>query len=160
MELPESWVEKPAEPMLTTLGTRSLREFHGPDQPEACLCFYYRGLPLTNEPAAIFRGTLRQPAHSLSSEETESLREVLKERADASVFTIACVKTLDWNGRRVLWLEGRYRQTGANLVEILVDCDGTGRAVQEVYFLAPDGVFQQYAQTAGQALRTIQWKPI
>ncbi|HEY9867590.1 MAG TPA: hypothetical protein V6D08_00160 [Candidatus Obscuribacterales bacterium] len=158
IDLPEGWVEKPAETMRTTIGTRSLREFHQPDEPEACICFYYRGLPLTTVGAAAFRTTLHQPEHLLSAKEIESLSEVLKERVDPWVFVIESARTLDWNGRRVLRLEGQYRETGANLIEIFVDCDGTGRAVQEIYFIAPAGSFARYAQTADKALRTIQWK--
>jgi hypothetical protein len=159
MDLPDGWVEKPAETMRTTIGTRSLREFSQPDEPEACICFYYRGLPLTAVGAAAFRTTIRQPEHPLSAKEIETLREVLKERGDASVFVIESARTLDWNGRRVLRLEGHYKQTGANLIELFVDCDGTGRAVQEIYFIAPADIFPRYDQAAEKALRTIEWRP-
>ncbi len=159
LEVPDGWVERSADNYYRDIGARSMLEFHPPDAPDAVLCVYYRGLPMRDAAAALFRAVLRQPPHALGFGEIKDLRGVLQERADSKVFTISSARTEDLNGRRILWIEGRYKEAGNDLQQILLDADGTGSVVQEIYFVAPKDIFLKYARSARAALTTIVWRP-
>ena len=156
MSLPPGWKE--GKPEKSGTGTSSFREFHPEERPDAKLCFYYRGRRLSEEAGRTFHSILEKPAHILSPVEVQSLQEVLRDRARPDDFSMLVCKTEDLNGKRVLVVEGRYKQTQEETRAILVDSDGTGTAVQEIYYQAPKDDFSKYLLTASSAMKSIQWK--
>ncbi len=158
MVVPEGWVEGP-RPEYQGIGTRSLREFHPADAPDTQLCLFYRGLPVSDDTGEAFRSILNEPDHELSQEEVEWLKEILRERADPNVFELVSPpRTTFIGGKRVLTLEGFYRGTNKYLQEIFVNADGSGRVVQEIYFIAPQDDYSVHAAAAQQAFNSIAWK--
>jgi len=156
--IPAGWVEGPPTEF-QGIGTRSLREFHPPDAPNAQLCLFYRGLPVSADAGDAFRSILAEPDHQLTPEEIESLREILRERADSKVFDLVNPpRTALVGDKRVLMLEGVYKGTNKYLQEIFLNADGSGRVVQEIYFIAPQDDYCLHAVAAQEACNSIQWK--
>jgi len=159
MDLPCGWVERDKSDVTSNIGARSVREFTPPDAPDVKLSFFYRGLPCSETTGDAFKGILSKPPHHVTPTELKTLTEILRERGDNSAFSILAARTEDLNGKRVLIVEGRYRQTQQDLHEVIIDTDGTGRTVQEVFFQAPKDKFPRHLSEAKAALRSIAWKP-
>lgn len=158
MTLPKGWEEGPPYRFAGGIGTRSFREIHPPEAPKAMLCFYYRGLPINPEAGKNFHDILAKPGHVLTQDELNSLGEVLRDKAKAEDFTPFLARTEDWNGKRVLVVEGRYPGIQEDTFEIFVDASGDGRAVQEIYYQAPKDIYIKYAKAAKDSMKSIQWK--
>lgn len=158
MTMPEGWVEGPPR-QFQGIGTRSLRQFHPPEAREAQICLFYRGLPVDDETGEAFESILRAPEHILSPEETASLSAVLKERADGAVFELVKpAQTTTRGGRKVLVLEGVYKQTKKYLHELLIAADGAGRVIQEIYFIGTQEDYYRYSADVQAAFNSIEWK--
>lgn len=157
MLIPNGWVEEKMPAGMGGIGTRNLREFHPPEDPTAKLAIFYRGLPVDDASAANLQSVLKQPEHTLSTQEIQGLKNVLRERSDPEVVSLNSAKTETINGQRVLVIEGQYKQTGSNIKEIFVSNDKSG-AVQEIYFQAPANSYGKYSPMADQALKSIRWK--
>jgi len=156
--IPEGWVEGPVTEF-QGIGTRSLREFHPPEAPDAQLCLFYRGLPVSAEGGELFREVLSEPDHQLSNDEVIALGEILRERADANVFELVNPpRTSTMSGKRVLLIEGLYKATNKYLQEMFINADGSGRVVQEIYFIAPQDDYCLHAVAAQEACNSIRWK--
>jgi hypothetical protein len=157
--LPEDWHEN-WDVKYANIGSRSSRQFYPKDAPDVKLHLFYRGFPISAAEGASFALTLIQPPHALLPSEIKTLAVVLGQRANSDKFTILSLRTEDLNGRRVLVLEGRYKDNKLDIYEIFVDADGTGQAVQEIYLLAPKDQYLLYLQKVKALLQTIQWKDI
>jgi len=156
--IPAGWVEGPVTEF-QGIGTRSLREFHPPEAPNAQLCLFYRGLPVSADSGELFREILSEPDHQLSSDEVYSLGEILRERADPNVFDLVSPpRTSTVGGKRVLLIEGVYKATDQYLQEMFINADGSGRVVQEIYFIAPQDDYCVHAAAAQEACNSIRWK--
>jgi hypothetical protein len=156
MTLPAGWEEGPSTS--GGIGTRSFREVHPIADPDAKLCFYYRGLPTSAEAGKSFRTVLDKPPHILTRAEIGSLNEVLRGKNDPTVFSPVMIKTEDINGKRVLTVNGRLNEKQADVKSILIDADGSGTVVQEVYFQAPKELYLRYMKAARDAMESIEWK--
>ncbi|HEY9871100.1 MAG TPA: hypothetical protein V6D08_18180 [Candidatus Obscuribacterales bacterium] len=158
MTIPDGWVEGPRQ-QFQGIGTRSLREFHPPEAPEAQICLFYRGLPVDDESGEAFLSILGAPEHILSPEETASLRGVLKERADEALFELVKpAQTTTRGGRKALVLEGVYKQTKKYLHELVIAADAAGRVIQEIYFLGSQEDYYKYGADVQAAFNSIEWK--
>lgn len=156
MSLPRGWVE--GKTVSGGVGTRSWQEFHPPASPDANLCFYFRGLPASQEGGAAFRAVLDKPAHVLSQSEINSLGEVLRGKNDPTDFTAVMIRTEDLNGKKVLMVSGRLNRTQEDLHEILLDTRGDGKTVQEIYFQAPKDLYMKYIKDVKDSFKSIEWK--
>lgn len=156
LKIPPGWKEgKAAKP---AGGASLLREFHPADNQEVKLCFFYRGTRISDTTGKKFHKVIEHPPHILSSSEVESLREILREKANPAVFKAAAAKTEDIDGKRVLIVEGRYSKTDTETRTIFVDSDGSGTAVQEIFYQAPKADYARHLQVASNALKSIRWK--
>jgi hypothetical protein len=158
MALPNGWLQSAPHRFAGGVGTQSLYEFHPADAPPAKLCFYYRGLPESEEVGQKFRAVLDQEPHHLSGEEMKSLDEVLDDKAGAEAFTPFVARTENWNGKRILIVEGRYVKIGEDAMEIFVDAGGDGRLIQEIFFQAPRDLYEKYWTEAKKSMQSIEWK--
>lgn len=158
MDLPSGWVKVKQPDAATTIGSRSLLEWHPAGNPDARLSIFYRGLPVNGEAAASFRAVLSKAPHDLTKDEVAGLRGILRERADDKAFNLTSAKTMQLNGKTVLVIEGEYRGTGSKLKEILVDADGTGAAVQEIYYQSPSRSYDTYKAQVARSFDSIKWK--
>jgi hypothetical protein len=157
IDLPRDWIES-EEKYISGVGTRSFRMFHPPAVPDVMLCFYYRGLRICAADGAVFRALLDRPAHGLTEPEMASIASVLREKGDGKKFEVQNARTEEINKKRVLIVEGRYLQSGEKAINLFLDTDGTGTAVQEVYFVAPSSQYSAYFSIARDALYSIKWK--
>jgi len=156
MPLPQGWEE--GQPNSGGIGTRSFREIHPPADPDAKLCFYYRGLPASDGAGKNFKEILDKPPHILTKNEIISISEILRGKDDPKTFSPIMIKTEDINAKRVLTVNGRLNEKQADLKAILVDADGTGKVVQEIYFQAPKELYLRYMKAARDAMNSIEWK--
>ncbi|HEY9868002.1 MAG TPA: hypothetical protein V6D08_02240 [Candidatus Obscuribacterales bacterium] len=157
IDLPPGWIES-TEKFVSGVGTRSLRMFHPPEAPSAALCFYYRGLRITAQDGEHFRRLLHEPAHRLTDQEVSSVGLVLRDKSAPAEFTISNARTEDINKKRVLIVEGTYTRLQQDVFHIFLDSDGTGTAVQEIYFQAPSELYLNYLTDAKAALYSIEWR--
>ncbi len=132
-------------------------EYHSSQSPETKLCFYYRGYRLSETSSATFAQLLDKPDHALSKSEIKSLQEVLGVRADEQTYKILDARTQQLNGKHVLILRGKYLDKQYENESVFVDSDGSGSAVQEIYWQSPKADYVAQGQ-AKAALRSITWK--
>jgi len=159
MVFPVGWVAgEPAEN--PGIGSRWFREVYREDSPDTSICFFYRGLPVADGPAAAFRGVLDRPPHPLSDDELQSLSRILEHKTPfkSELFELTSARTEDWNGKNVMIVEGQYKESDDRIFEIYVDADGTGRFVQEIFYQAPGDQFSKFADEAQSALLSVKWK--
>src|SRR5687768_13635992 len=81
MSLPRGWVEGSPYAFDGGLGTRSFRETHPPEDPDASLCFFYRGLPIAEDVGKSFKEILEKPPHVLPQPELKLVSEVLRDKS-------------------------------------------------------------------------------
>ena len=154
MAMPAAW-ERRADVQLPA--GAGLVEFHPHGQDDVRLNSFYRGRRVDAESARAFRECLAKPPHQLQAQEIKALRDVLRNKADD--FDIFFARTVDLNGKRVLSVEGFYKDaahTGAKTM--YVDSDNTGSAVQEISYSAPGKAYQKHLDEAAKAFRSIVWK--
>lgn len=132
-------------------------EYHSSKFPETKLCFYYRGQRMSDAASENFAHTLARPNHSLSKTEIKSLQELLGAKADEHSFKILDARTQSLNGKHVLIVRGAYTEKHYETESVYVDSDGSGSAVQEIYWQSPRAQYVAQGQ-ARAALRSISWK--
>lgn len=104
-----------------------------------------------------FVKALKAPPHVLTDDEYNGLQFIA--RID-KYFTKRDARTVSINGRRVLIVEGTQDLGKPEQVEtktIFIDSDGTGTAVQEVYFLAKPNKYKEHLTEVNKALNAIIW---
>lgn len=156
MKLPPGWQANQKQE--GKIGNSSYRDYTPPDNKEVKMVFFYRGRPVEPGSASAFHGLLEKPAHSLSPAELKSIAEVIRDRQDARDFQMLSARTEDLNGKRVLIVEGRYIQIQQDTYAVLVDADGSGKAVQEIFFQAPKENYMRFSREAKESIKSIQWK--
>ncbi len=126
ISLPTGWAESAIQ--TGAAPGSSYREIASKDNPDARIAFFYRGHKLASADGAQFHSCLKDPAHTLSATELQSLSAVLRDRIPGG-FTVSNAATLDLQGKRVLQVEGQYSQSKQQTKAIFIDADGTGRVV-------------------------------
>ena len=154
MTVPHGWVARKDVHLPAGAG---LTEFHAPGNDNIRLNSYYRGSRVNPAAAAAFKDCLAKPPHQLQSKELTDLAEVLGDKS--SDFDIFFARTADLNGKRVLSVEGSYKDkdhTGSKT--IYVDSDGSGSAVQEISYSATGKDYPSHLSEAEKAFKSIIWK--
>lgn len=155
MAMPEGWV--PGERVNNIVGNSSFRQFHPKNSPEARLCFYYRGRRIAQSAGTRFLQLLSKEPHLLNAKEIAEVAAVLRDKAHAG-FKLFKAKTERINGKMVLIVEGRFVEIQQDARCMFIDTDGSGTAIQELYFQAPSSKYLSYAGQARQAMESILWK--
>lgn len=156
ISLPPGWVEtqQPAGEQ----DRRRFREFHPPDKPRVKICFFFRGHRTGQESAQAFQSILSKPTHVLTRPEYASVAEIVRDKAEASSFKLLVAATRELAGKKVLIVEGRYKESQEEVHALHIDGDGTGTIVQEVYFQAPRDTYPLHFAEASASFKSIQWK--
>lgn len=154
MNLPVGWAEGKTK---AGPGARLVREFYPLQNPEANICFYYRGMPVSEGAALIFRALLAEPPHELVEDEFESLQEVLGNISSPEAYEKLTARTQNLNGRRVLVFEGHWMEGMRYSMDIFIDADRSGRLVQQIYFIAPLDQYRRYVESVEKAFSSIVW---
>lgn len=139
-------------------GMGTFREYHSASRPEAKLCFFYRGMRVSPPDGEAFKTVLDKPAHVLSRAEIQSVADIMRDKDDPKVFQIRGAHTEVINGKKVLVVEGRFIERQHDSYSIYVDSDGTGTAVQEIFFQAPKDDYMLTIKPAQDAIRSVRWK--
>jgi len=154
MSVPNGWVAREA---VTLPAGAGLIEYHPVGHDDIRLNSYYRGRRISAEAAQAFKDCLAQPPHALQSAELKALSEVLRDKSYD--FDIIFAKTEDLDGRRVLSVEGTYKDPAHTRSRtIYVDSDHTGSAVQEISYTANSKDYQGHLTEAETALKSIIWR--
>src|SRR5262249_34497183 len=96
MTLPERWGGAPPGQFSGGIGMKSRRVIHPPEAPRVRLCFFYRGLPMSEDAGKHFFNVLQGPPHSVEGEEWDSLSVLLRDRGDPEEFALSSAYTVDW----------------------------------------------------------------
>jgi hypothetical protein len=156
LTLPATWQQgRIVKPLA---GAGAYRQYHRTDAPESVIVMYYRGRRTALNAGKRFRNVLDKPPHVLTHTEARALGEIIRDRASAQDFKIVLACTQDWNGKRVLIIEGKWNELQHDTFAILIDSDGTGTAIQEIYFQAPCDQYPGRIIEAKRVLKSIVWK--
>ncbi|MBX9686244.1 MAG: hypothetical protein K2X27_06050 [Candidatus Obscuribacterales bacterium] len=156
MTLPDGWQAGPVEKPYG--GASFYQEYNPQGNSDTKITFFYRGKRISEDGGKNFHEILQKPAHVLSPQEFNSLAEVLRDKAKAQDFDTVMAKTEDLNGKRVLIVEGRYKDLQEDNRSVLIDADGSGTAVQEIYYQAPKAQFIRNYKQAILSMKSINWK--
>ncbi len=156
MKVPTDWVKRDNVNLKANDG---LVEYHPADNHDVRLNSSFRGNRISEDAAKAFTNCLKAVEHSIAkgSEELKSLAEVIDDKSRN--FNISKAFTEDLNGKRVLVVEGAYKDTEHTTTQTrYVDSDGTGSAVQEISYTAPGALFNAHLPAAEKAIKSILWK--
>lgn len=157
LPLPKDWVESNKK-FASGIGARSFRAFHPKNDEKVALCLFYRGLAMSPTSSEAFHDLLEKKPHPLDLSELASIKEVLRDKKNPADFTIKNAETKDVSGKRVLVVEGRYKELQEDATAMFIDADGTGRFVQEVYYQTPKGHAPESYKAAKDSMFSIRWK--
>lgn len=158
MLLPENWVKGVV--YKAGIGGDLFQEYHPKSEPDVTMCFYYRGLRTSKVAGEIFHKVLQKSPHKLTEAEFTNLIETMRNK-DPKDFAMCSAYTEDINGRRVLVVEGSFdigKESQSDNRSIYVDADGSGTAVQEIYFQCPKEKFQGHIDEVNASLNSINWR--
>ena len=156
MPIPSGWSRNTTNPKLSA--TANFVEFHSDKTPAAKICTYYRGHKVSPAAGKRFHDLLQQPDHALTKEDFLSLAEVLRDKAKSADFTVANKRTQTLHGKRVLVVEGTFKELKQKTYCVYVDANDTGEVIQEIFYQAPESVYTDYAKAAEAAIQSISWK--
>lgn len=161
MLLPPNWTEGRHQGAVS--GTSSYRDFSPPGERDVKICFFYRGRRMSQDASQAFSNLLKEPAHLLKEDEAKALfnpplKEILRDKAIPDGFNLESAKTEVVNGKKVLIIEGFFPGIQERTRAMYIDSDGTGSAVQEVYYQAPKDKFMKHQPNANAAFKSIKWK--
>lgn len=160
--IPDGWMKKEEEhsPFALT-GARSLTWYQPPDNAQVGIYLYYRGMPVVEEGSKeAHQAVLATEPHKLCREEIDSIWEVLGNCYNSKAYKMESCRTIDHHGRRIIEVEGVYRNSDLRTLEYAVDADGSGRFVQSIWFQAPESVYFYFEQQGRRALEEIEWLPL
>lgn len=153
MTLPEHWVESETSPERTNMGY--LRTFVMADKSGPCIYYFRRRAPMPSECADDFASILAKPSHALSEPEWQKLNHLYFPAGSQKVFDKHRCETTDLNGRKVLLLEGLWKELGD--IHLSFYFNYSIWVHMFCYSAAPD-VFQEFLPEAKEAFETVVWK--
>ncbi len=155
MSMPAGWSREPAQPSRNHTG--NYVEFHSDKNPTVKMGTYYRGHRISATGAKRFHEILKAPEHELTDDEYRELSDVLRDKAKSEDFKVIKKKTVNLNGKRILLVEGEFKEIKQNAYAVYVDAEGTGEVVQEIFFQAPEADYPSYFKAAEAAIKSISW---
>lgn len=133
--------------------------FRPPDAPGAVLSVYDRGMPIASSQAAQFKSVLEKDPHSLTPGELKNLgKQVLGNLGDQSAFDVKSAETKMINGKKVLAVEGNFKEGGKHFYGCFIPRDETCKQIQEVYFEGANNTFHEHRDQAMDCIHSIKWK--
>jgi hypothetical protein len=118
---------------------------------------YFRGRPLAGDARESLKSILAPKPHQLTRKQIDSIGELLRDACLIDAFNFLNVRTQEWNGRKVLIVEGRWNQIMHDRFWMFVPEDPECETVQEIWFQAPVEQFPAQLKYARQALNSIEW---
>lgn len=155
MNLPDGWTEIKQAPREDLV---HIKEFVSPLNSETKVMFYYRGRRVDKNTGDSFVHILSQDDHELTAEEFGTITIVLNNASIPDYFQVSSCRTETINGKRVLLVEGIWKDGGLLNLGVFIDSDKTGTAVQEVHYVAPQEHYASYIGDIEKAISEIVWK--
>lgn len=157
--VPEEWEEgtKPPRPGYLWIS----KFFISPKDEKAGICLRdpakktYHYLEAQQNP---FLELLRRPAHDLTEEEFLSVHLMLEQVGWPGRFKRDYAKTVAFESTNVLEIQGMWLQENIRSRGIIVDTTfDSGNYVQEVWFVAPPEVFDDFQDDIDKAFASLKW---
>lgn len=157
LPLPAGFSEAP--PQVRDFANASVsREFHPAGDNDTTLVMYYRGNPTSTEAGQAFRHLLNQQPHTLSAQELQAISPTLGNLADPLAFDLRSARTATVGDRNVLVVDGQWRNSQTQFHGMMIDANGKGTVVQEVFFEANLQNYTRHINAVAQSLSRIRWK--
>jgi hypothetical protein len=157
IDVPQDWTKEVNEEGFGR--TAKSVSFTAPDSAGVELALYDRGFPIAKSESENFRAVLDKDLHTLDPAELGSLKEqVLGTIGDGSAFDIHHAETKMVNGKKVLAVEGDWKEGGKRFYGIFIPKDESMRQIQEVYFEGMEPHFSQNRPQALKSMESIKWK--
>lgn len=153
--LPEHWVESANSPERTNMG--NLHTFVVANISVPRICYFRRRSPISAECAADFATVLAEPAHALSELELRKLNLVYFPAGRKELFEKFRCETIDLSGRRVLLLEGLWKEQGDFDYSVYFNYS---LWVHVLFYSAKPDVYQDFLPEAKKAFETVEWKKV
>jgi hypothetical protein len=151
--LPEGWSSGP----YTEGRFSQSQEFFLREDERAAMIVACRGHELQPDVAQKFQTVLSADAHELHELERQRISQVLDNQSMRAHFAVTSARTEDWQGLRVLVVEGTYLASGDQAFTLFVDCQGNGSWVEEFQYSAPVEVFGRHFNDAMATFKSIKW---
>jgi hypothetical protein len=162
MTLPAGWTDgRHQEP--TSAGSSYFREYRAPSSNQTAISIFFRGKAMGLSSSMAFQKVLYGDTRcrELTTDEIRSLHELLKDKCDRQHFTILSARTQLISGKRVVIVQGRYKQLNEESIHVYIDADGrTGLFVQEIFFQAASADFIRFVKAAKDSLNSIVWREV
>lgn len=120
--------------------------------------FYYRGRPTAQDAGKAFCQVLQADPHKLEYGELGLLTRTLGDLSEPEAFALKEARTRDVSGKRILDVRGIWQFKQQSYHGILLNADGSGCVVQQIYLLSPADQFELYDQQFETSLQSITWK--
>jgi hypothetical protein len=156
MSIPAGWSKSTIKHTLPS--TANFVEVNNNKDQKAKVFTYYRGHRISPVAGKDFHQILQSGPRDLTDTEYAGLAEVVRDKAKADDFTVTAKKVVNLNGRKVLLVEGMFKESKERAHSFYIDADDTGEVVQEVAYQAPDAIFDAHKKEADAALNSIVWK--
>jgi len=151
MTVPEGWSPQ----RLSSDGTAKFYYFQHPTLENIRLCFFYRGQPLSEPSAESLRDVLSQSPHPLAASDLEKISEAAENFQRDGYTLVATTEGI--NGKIVVKLKGTCEADGVECYAILIDVDGDGRWVAEMFFEATASDFHMHWPAIERSIKSIKW---
>jgi hypothetical protein len=155
-DVPEGWSE--TTPSRGVGDVDYLQEFTSAENEAVKLSFYYRGTRINKVTATEFLHIQATEPHELLPAERERIGIVIRDAAETKWFDLQSIRTDVINKKKVLVVEGTWRKNRLSNLGLFLDTDGSGSAIQEIHYLAPEEDYQQFLPVAIKAIKSIEWK--
>lgn len=134
--------------------------FSPPDGEGTELALYDRGFPIAQTEGDNFRAVLEKEPHVLDQKEISTLNEQVlgSSVGDRSAFDLKHAETKLINGKKVLTVEGDWKDGGKKFFGCYIPKDDSFREIQEVYFEGAEPSFSKFRPEAEKAVSSITWK--
>lgn len=132
-------------------------KFGPPNMPNVEMFLYFQGRPLTGGAQDNLKTILSANKTQLSLKQIESIAELLREAYLIDAFNFLDVRVQEWNGQKVLIVEGRWNQIMHDRFWMFIPGNSECETVQEIWFQAPVDIYAAQLKNARQALKSIQW---
>lgn len=129
-----------------------VHSFNPPGDTDVTISVVYNVPPLSDQEGAALAAILKQEPHKTNLEQLSALQRLLKEKLDAFAFNIESARTENVGAKRVLIVEGKYKDQDVSTFALYNQAGNDHRVVQQVQYTAPTKKFPQYAKEAREAI--------
>lgn len=157
MQVPSEWNKEVSD---SNFGDASKTVSFSPPDADTELSVYDRGYPIAKSEGEKFRAVLEKDPHVLDPHEISTLNEQVLGTTvgDRSAFDLKHAETKIINGKKVLTVEGDWKEGGKKFYGCFIPKDENFRDIQEVFYEGTEPHFSKFRPEADKAISSIHWK--